>query len=193
MLQLEETVNCAAWVKEQTKKLHAETEALLIPKIKEARTREEYASILHIFYGFYAPLEQQLNLFVTDNVLADWPQRRKAALLLHDLQRLGKSIEVPVCTQLPAVTTVNEAMGVLYVLEGSTLGGKIIAGILQKNTGLSEDAFTFFNGYGAENETMWLQFKRALNSWATDQEKINAITVSANHTFQSLKNWIITL
>jgi heme oxygenase len=49
--------------------------------------------------------------------------------LLDDLQALGctPSLErLPMCAQLPVIDSSAACLGVLYVLEGATLGGQIL-------------------------------------------------------------------
>ena len=43
-------------IKKRTKQVHTETEALLIPKLKSIKSKEDYAAIVSMFYGFYKPL-----------------------------------------------------------------------------------------------------------------------------------------
>src|SRR5690606_2077328 len=105
-----------------------ENTPLMLPLTNQAITRPHYGKILARFYGYFSPLEEALNQ--TKNLsqhLRDFPQRRKAHLLLDDLHMLGLSKEnIPVCSELPLVTTLSQAFGTLYVLEGSTLGGQYI-------------------------------------------------------------------
>lgn len=58
-------------------------------------------------------------------LVEDWPARRRAALLLADLRDLGDDARPhPV---LPAFDSDAAALGGLYVLEGSRLGGAVLA------------------------------------------------------------------
>jgi len=50
---------------------------------------------------------------------------------------------------LPQLASLGRAFGVLYVLEGSTLGGRHIALALEKRLGLTAgNGAMFFNAYG---------------------------------------------
>ena len=110
--------------------------SLLSPAI----SHDDYVHILQVYLGFYAPLEQALFS------LPDWAKlgfdierRRKAGLLLHDLRALGASTidanDVLHCSALPPVVDLGVALGCMYVLEGATLGGQLIARHLGRRSG----------------------------------------------------------
>ena len=66
------------------------------------------------------PIERALQAVAA---LPAWRPRREA--LTDDLQALGCAIPVPIAVAVPGDRA--EALGMLYVLEGSRLGGAIIA------------------------------------------------------------------
>jgi heme oxygenase len=55
----------------------------------------------------------------------DWARRRRSALFAADLAALGAAA-APGLPDLPDVEGTDEALGRMYVLEGSTLGGTFI-------------------------------------------------------------------
>jgi heme oxygenase len=57
----------------------------------------------------------------------------------------------------PAVDTKAEALGVMYVLEGSTLGGKVILKTL-RSRGVSTDELHFLDPYGKHAGALWRTF-----------------------------------
>ena len=80
------------------------------------------------------------------------------------------------------------------MLEGSTLGGLIIAKILQRNLQLpQEKGFTFFSGYGAETDNKWTAFKDVLATWCSELAMYTALSASADRTFIQLKNWALLI
>ena len=70
-------------------------------------------------------IERALEAAGVERLLPDWATRRRTAALNEDLQALGAAAP-PACA---APTLQNEAavMGALYVLEGSRLGGVVLA------------------------------------------------------------------
>lgn len=182
-------IAASAVVKEATQLLHTEVENLLMPKLTSISSTADYAAVLRVFYGYFFPLEQRLQQYLTPEKLPDMASRRKAGAILHDLNAIGYTDEsLPVCRQLPRITSVAEAFGALYVMEGSTLGGKMIARMLRKNEALAiaDEALTFFSGYGDETGSRWKSFLAALNG----QENREEMVAAANETFYYLKRWM---
>jgi len=179
------------YLKEHTRIPHAELEKMLIGKIKGARTSSDYSSLLHLFYGFYKPLEEKMERYLSDAHVPDYASRRKSAAIQHDLCLLDERTNEKLCNDLPEIDSVARSLGVLYVLEGSTLGGNIIAKMLAGNLrGISLQAFSFFNGYGEQTTSMWTSFKERLNNYTTDTDEQAEIAGAAHETFTKFKHWI---
>jgi heme oxygenase len=83
-----------------------------------------YGSFLSVLAAASLPLERALEAAGIERFLPDWPERRRAALLLADLEAL--EIGAPAEVGAPAVTGEARQFGVAYVLEGSRLGGKLL-------------------------------------------------------------------
>lgn len=180
----------AVVLKRDTALHHHELEQALVPKLTGLQSPGDYCAILKTFYGFFAPLQQRIEEFITPAFLPDFDQRRKASLLLKDLEKLGRAADpIPLCLLLPAVNSVAEAFGALYVLEGATLGGQMISKMLLKNpvAGITEDQLHFFRGYRERTGPMWKSYLEVLNA----QPDPGPIIAAANDTFLSFQNWII--
>jgi len=106
---------------------------------------------------------------------------------LHTVDADDK-IAVSASTSVPHITNIPSAIGAMYVMEGSTLGGTIIAGMLAKHAGIESKALQFFNGYGDNNKTMWDTFTNAMNKLSPEMEK--EVIETANITFQQFGRWI---
>jgi heme oxygenase len=132
---------------------------LLDPGLERARLAE----VLDRMHGFWVAAETGLDAWAArSRVDADavaWPCRRRAALFAADLQALG----APVTTELPdlpSVADTDEALGRMYVLEGSTLGGTFIDRHLASLPQLSDVRVRAFSPYGSETGAMWAGFRR---------------------------------
>ena len=115
--------------------------------------------------------------------------RRKASAILHDLAAIGLDTPLPEeCRELPLIVNSAQAFGALYVMEGSTLGGKTIARmLLQKSIpAVNEKALTFFRGYREETGARWKFFQDVFNQ----QEDVEEIITAAHDTFKHLKSWM---
>lgn len=122
--------------------------------------------------------------------LPDVAARRSAALILDDLEAIGEDLQnMERCTSLPQIDNLSQAFGALYVLEGSSLGGRIISRMMKNKEGLPlhTGGLRFFEGYGKETGEKWKAFLEALNG----QPEGEAIVAAANQTFQSFQNWMI--
>lgn len=84
-----------------------------------------YRSFLIAQAGALLPVERALDLAGADDVVPDWPHRRRASLLLADLADLGEDAPLP-AAPAPALGTREEILGALYVIEGSRLGGAML-------------------------------------------------------------------
>ena len=182
----------ATALKHRTIEAHQELESLLIPKLHVVHTKDEYAQLLATFYGYFAPVEKLIEQFITPNLLPDIKQRRKAVYLLHDLTRLDEvSKSLALSPHLPQIENEAQAWGALYVLEGSTLGGRGITKMLLKQCPqLKVDELSFFNGYGEATGPMWISFQKTLNNLVYTSQELSLVVASANNTFLKFKQWI---
>jgi heme oxygenase (biliverdin-IX-beta and delta-forming) len=181
------------FLRESTAALHQELEKVLIPRIKKTSTPAEYIDLLKVFYGYYYPLEQHIAAHLDTSFPGGFENRRKASLLLQDMAFInGTPVENPaLCSDIPEITDNSQALGALYVLEGSTLGGQVISQILSRNITTPEmpKALTFFEGYGSNTQTMWESFVHYLDGYnGTDAQKTRLIQ-AASDTFLKFRLW----
>lgn len=166
-----------------------------LPLMRSDLSREEYRQFVGRFFGFYAPLETQLMASNHWQLLGfDYAVRQKTPRLVQDLVALGGSAAevaaTPRCTNLPALITPEQLLGCLYVIEGATLGGRIITRQLQTQLGLNpESGGAFFDGYGAQTGPHWKAFCTMLTNIA-DESRHGAIVAGANRTFETLTHWL---
>jgi heme oxygenase (biliverdin-IX-beta and delta-forming) len=185
-------------IKEQTKESHSSLEQLpILHSLTSSDINQlQYLKILIKFYGFFSPLENAINQYPQiQNYLPDIETRRKASSLYNDINIISRKEDTkPLfkeCHNLPAVANPAQAMGCLYVMEGSTLGGRFIYKNLEKNLQITDkDGASFFYGYGPETGEKWKKFQAGLSFFAeeTPHETSKAITAAVD-TFEKLKLW----
>lgn len=176
-------------LKEETKHNHQVLEKALIARLKAIRSPQGYADLLKLFYGYFGGLEVLINKAIDSNVLTDSAQRRKTQAIANDVLVLGSDVPAKaVGNDLPGINNHFEALGALYVIEGSTLGGKIISKMMQQQLG-SDKGMSFFSGYGDKTEQMWEAFKQAINSQAQTPEQEATVIATANETFLKFGEW----
>lgn len=94
---------------------------------------------------------------------------------------------------MPSVATPLQALGALYVMEGSALGGRVIARMLRKSGQLPENVFNFFDGYQENTGLNWQAFILRLNQIAASQTDIDNVCAAANETFAAHARWMKTV
>lgn len=80
------------------------------------------------------------------------------------------------------------ALGSMYVLEGSTLGGVVIAGLLRKQHGIGvHNGGAYFSGWGAATAANWLRFREVLEAQiGPDDAARERAATAAVDTFSAL-------
>ena len=193
MLSIEGQVSVAQTLKHRTEENHMALEAMLLPHLHALQTPEDYSQLLKAFYGYFKPVEALILHHLNKKILPDIEHRRKADFILKDLTSLKTHIaNLPLATALPAIGNLYQALGALYVLEGSTLGGRGITKMLMKNVGLQlqADQLQFFNGYGTATGSMWTSFIQMLNQLKITGAEKETMIGAANETFLFFKNWL---
>jgi heme oxygenase len=185
----------SAELKKSTQHVHAELEKILVIHMRKIGSAADYIDLLELMFGFYYPLQQKLLPFLDNQHFSGRQRGRQAENILADTRYFnpGQNKRPLLCGALPQITSYPSSLGALYVLEGSTLGGRIITGMIARQLGMNTDnGFSFFNAYGEETTAMWDNFKLLLDSPWTDEEK-EEITAAASGTFSAFKNWITYL
>lgn len=155
----------------------------------------DYRELLARMWGFYRPVEARLSATgIWQELALNAAARSKASLLEQDLGELGIGgdalARLPVCTDLPALASVPAALGCMYVLEGATLGGAIIARHLQRVRGTHS---AFFGSYGSRIGAMWTAFGCALAAYEASTGSGDQIVDGACDTFNKLDAWLLEI
>jgi heme oxygenase len=189
------TIGFLQTVRQRTTELHQEIEARFNLPSRTA-DRERYAELLLKMLGFHELLERQFAEAGLESAAIDFAPRRKRQWLVDDLHMLGISdaviADAPRCSLLAPPRSIAEAVGRLYVVEGSTLGGKHIAQSLKQRLNLSADnGARFFNSYGDSLGQMWRSFTTAADAYCgTDAARIEAACDGAADTFRAFGEWL---
>ena len=177
-----------------TAELHIRLERQL-PFFSDQLDTNAFQRLMQAYYGFYMPLENAL--LDSDMTSADFDlvSRLKAPTLRKDLHALGLSAEaiecLPICGSLPAINCRPTCLGVLYVLEGATLGGKILRREMASRLGLNADnGAAFLDIYGADTGRRWRDFIAYLGSRSLDTGERGAVVTAARATFGCFERWL---
>ena len=179
-------------LREATATEHRAVEALM-PPAWDTIDRQTYARHLATLAGFHVPLEDRL--YATHDWAAlglpEAGARRRAELLDNDLRALGVDPDgVRRCRDLPDVALEARALGTLYVLEGSALGGQILARQVRQALGDGAPS-AFFDAGGADVSARWRSFCGFAESRAArGSDAIAPAVDAAVETFRALRRWL---
>ncbi|RJK93753.1 heme oxygenase [Vallicoccus soli] len=152
-----------------------------------ARLRAALAALL----GFHRAVEAQVDAWAAggapEATALEWPHRRKAHLAAADLRAAGAGAQevagvAPMA--LPPLAGTGGALGALYVSEGSTLGGQVVARHLQ---GSGVPVPSVLRPYGGATGPRWQAYRATARAWAGDDPaRADALVQGAVTTFDAL-------
>lgn len=182
-------------LREATRAEHDATEAVM-PLMGPGLTIEIYARVLASLW----PIVHSWELWVASSLPAGLQEflqrRRRAPMLAADLRELGVSEEhrsVPDWTTVvypEGVTPRDEGerhacvMGAMYVMEGSTLGGRFIARYVEEHLHMTPGAGdAYFRGHGDATGSVWREFREHLASVPDEFDAL--VEGAAKRTFRA--------
>lgn len=183
-----------------TRDLHTRAEArIAAPGI--AVDGASYARLLAALLPVYAGVEQRLSEFEEWTTLdppLDLRRRRRAHLLVADLERLG--VHAPGAGSSrrppPRLERFAHAFGALYVVEGSRLGGRVLARRIARDApGVDAGAYRFLASDGADVGALWRSLRAALADYAGRGGALaeDALVAGASETFACFDRQLATV
>ncbi|MFC3080057.1 biliverdin-producing heme oxygenase [Phenylobacterium terrae] len=117
----------------------------------------ERRRLLEAFLSLYEPAEAALRPQLETIPDFAFDARLKTPALRRDLRSLGVQADRAAPLPPPALTSRAHALGFAYVLEGSTLGGRVIRKRLRA-AGAPLEGTSFFDVYGSDTGRRWQDF-----------------------------------
>jgi heme oxygenase len=156
------------------------------------RSIPAYRDLLGRLYGFHATWEPRAELALADPEF--FRKRRKVDFLRADLHELGMDRggidRLALCDPTVTMQTPADAWGSMYVVEGSTLGGIIIARNVERRLGLNRrKGYRYFCCYGTDIRPMWTSFGARLLARCGSAEE-DVVVAAACRTFETLHYWL---
>lgn len=178
------------YLKTQTKTLHDQTEKKFQSHqiFEKTFSLEQYKKLLlgnyfliknmedQVFSTFSNKLSQELNL----------NERRKLSAIEKDIQNL--QLAQKTSENSIKVKNQEEAFGMLYVMEGSTLGGNVIAKQLSRNSEFQNVSYHYFGIYGEETGAKWNNFKSILDR-EISEDQFEQVLNAAKKAYELLLNF----
>lgn len=125
----------------------------------------QQAALTAAFYALHAEVEAAAAPWLGDHPGLDFEARRRTPLLRERLSALG--VEAPTVHESVTAASAAEAIGLLYVVEGATLGGKVIRKSLTAR-GAGAEGLEFLDPYGEATGAQWRSFLGVLDDLAAD-------------------------
>jgi len=179
----------AARLRRDTAPEHAAIEAAS-GILHQGLTCDEYRKYLERWFGFLAPLEAELHRLGVWGELGLSPaERSKRQRLEGDLGELGSTVCALPLSGLPELRELPEAVGSAYVIEGSTLGGRVLSRHVQSCLG-ADVPRSFLEVYGPHTGERWQTFRAALSSYAVGRDVQDRVVLGAKATFRTFTRWL---
>ena len=178
-------------LREGTAAAHEQLEAALDLLGREP-DRQRFARMLERFLGFHIVWEKSIRRH--PDLRAFVAPRSRLPHLRRDLAALGRTnaeqAALPRCAAAAELAPSRAAaVGSIYVLEGSTLGGQVIARALAGASWVPPGGLAYFNPYQARTGEMW----RAFGAWAESEvaeRELSQAVAGAAATFAVLEAWV---
>jgi heme oxygenase len=157
-----------------------------------------YVYWLKVLWPIHHALEKQCSNHLAPVVQAVWQHDMvKTPLLEQDLAYFNQTdistLPSPLMQQTMAdfVGYIHEMgaqkpfilLGILYVLEGSTLGARAFLPYLQAAYSLKEDGVRYYHAYGEQTKNHWENFKISMNAIVRELEAQNQVIQGAQETY----------
>lgn len=174
-------------LKEQTKSYHDTLEELYLTKnlVDKTITKDEYITYLNGLLCLHESVESQLLRFSWEDIRIEIKSYLRKELLQKDLLVLGDKSDLKGCEGIE-LKSFNEALGFLYVLTGSTMGGKILAQKVLEIPAL-ESANNYFNAFGEQTMMLWGDFMQKFTRYVEQNSVQDEVMEGAKNCYLYVK------
>ncbi len=161
-----------------------------IPLMSADLDLDRYTACLQRMAGIVGAWEAEAARVAPKSLRPLLDERRRLHLLQDDLRTLGAPpATAPCCPALPPMHTEPRLLGTMYVMEGSTLGGQLIARHLERTLGLMPGVGnSFFRSHAEHTGAMWRAFCGHLRS-AIPEHSAGEVIEAAQQMFYVFGTW----
>ncbi|WP_371227443.1 biliverdin-producing heme oxygenase [Roseovarius sp. 2305UL8-3] len=158
---------------------------------------DDYRLLAQRLHGFYAPLDAAIQRVIAETLTetACYDHVSRSDFLAQDLRDLGFSDQqindTPQCPNLSEIVTTTSLGGVLYVIEGATLGGAQIDRAAAKLlTHDQPDGRRYWAWCRSHGKQRWSAMIRYLETKPAHGDVLDQLTAGALDTFQAFAEWL---
>jgi len=191
----ENQVQLSTYLKEATRSVHNEAETSDFQRQlgTGSVSLEAYKSYLSQLYLVHNALERGLAASSETNEIAtpwqfqtDFLDRDLKALDVNigDIQPFTATSELLFRIEQNSRSNPLALLGYHYVVFGSKHGGKYIAVQIRKKFGFEGEGCLYFDPYGTNFQTHWLEFRAGLDKVSTSQASAAVVLEAAKEMFQ---------
>lgn len=174
-----------------TAQSHTALEELPVSKsiIKPEVSNQEYINYLTLMYNVVKDTEENIYPII-EHIFEDLGERKKTHYLENDIKKLGAKLpegKTPL-TSTGFNASPGFAVGVMYVIEGSTLGGRVIYKNINSSLGhTEEDGASYFAGYGNTTGSHWKKFLEKFTTYTIDNNCEAEVLAGADYAFNAIR------
>ena len=170
-------------LRRETSGLHRQVEEMTdLPG--SVSTREDYVDLLGRLHGFHTAVEARL---ADPSWATGWldlgialPAHKRAHLLAGELVSFGAR-PTTAAVRLPSLDNLGQALGCLYVVEGSSLGGRVLAPAFR--AALGDVPTGFFDSDERMHPHPWRSVLAGLRKYDETAGSADDVVVGAQGTF----------
>ncbi|RZJ76150.1 MAG: heme oxygenase [Flavobacterium sp.] len=182
-------------LRKNTAQSHTMLEALPLSSsiTKPEVTGAEYKLYLSLMADVVKDAEENIYPIISD-VVKDLESRKKAHFIEADLAILNAEVKpssLPL-SKAKDIISAGFALGIMYVVEGSTLGGRVILKNIKESLGYGENnGARYFAGYGGQTGSRWKMFLEVMVEYAEKHNCEDDIIAGADFAFTAISNHFI--
>jgi heme oxygenase len=161
-----------------------------VPLMDQELDVDTYVSYLVKLHGMIAVWEERAASSAPAWIQPMLAARRRGQLLVLDLTWFGADASGVARPKVPEMTSAADLLGAMYVMEGSTLGGQLIARHVELVLGLTAgQGNAYFRGHNERTGQLWKEFCHALRTNVPDSET-DAVIAAAKAMFGVFGSWM---
>jgi heme oxygenase len=160
-----------------------------LPLMQKDLDTATYVSCLCRLHGINAAWEEHARTVAPQWLCELLAVRERTSFLERDITWFSKEIP-PSRASLAFIKDLPSVLGAMYVMEGSSLGGQLIARHVQIALGLTQGrGNAFFHGYGSESGPLWKEFCEMLKT-RIPEDQTDKVVLGAKAMFTTFGSWM---